>query len=113
VAACTFLINVLSQRPLEDTTQDRESLNKCLELFEIMEKKYHTASVLLYVGALHVHTSAHLTSSSIIAGIVREPDFNPLGPRAREREGGHGWVVEPTVLRSDEHYEHRLFDPTT
>jgi len=30
---------------------------------------------------------------AIIGGIVREPNFNPLGPYARRGEGGKGWVV--------------------
>lgn len=92
-AACTFLINVLSQRPLEDTTQDRELLEKCLELFGIMEKRCHTASILLYVQALPGPTNAYSSTSSIIGGIVREPNFNPLGPHARRDKGGKGWVV--------------------
>ena len=87
---------MLSQRPLEDTTQDRELLEKCLELFEIMEKRCHTASVLLYVRALPVPASAYSSSSSIIGGIVREPNFNPLGPQARRDKGGKGWVVNPS-----------------
>jgi len=91
--ACTFLINVLSQRPLEDTTQDKELLEKCLELFQVMEKRCHMASVLLYVRATPGPTSAHSSSSAIIGGIVREPNFNPLGPYAKRGEGGKGWVV--------------------
>lgn len=93
MAACTFLINVLSQRPLQDTTQDRELLEKCLELFGIMEKRCHLARMLLYVVAIPGHTSADRTSSSIIGGIVSEPNFSPLGPHARRYEGSKSWVV--------------------
>lgn len=49
MTTCTFLVNVLSQRPLEDTAQDGELLKKCLELFEVVEKRGHMASVLLCV----------------------------------------------------------------
>lgn len=93
MTACTFLINILSQRPLEDTTQDRELLEKCLKLFEIMEKRCHTASILSYARAIRGHTGAHSSSSHIIGGMVREPNFSPLGPHARRCEGGRNWVV--------------------
>lgn len=99
--ACTFLINVLSQRPLEDTTQDRELLEKCLELFQVMEKRCHMASVLLYVRATQAGpTSVHSSFSAIIGGIVREPNFNPLGPYAKRGEDGRGWVVNAENTQS-------------
>jgi hypothetical protein len=84
---------VLSQRPLENTTQDRELLEKCLELFEVMEKRCHIASILLYVLVTLGSTGAYPSPSAVIGGIFREPNFNPLGPYAKRGEGGKGWVV--------------------
>ena len=78
---------------MEDTTQDRELLEKCLELFEIMEKRCHTASIVLYVRSPPGSTGSYSFPSSIMGGIIREPNFNPLGPHAKRGEGGKGWVV--------------------
>ena len=91
----TFLINVLSQRPLEDTTRDRELLEKCLELFELMEKRGHSASMLLYVRAPPGSTRPYPPSSSVIAGVIRDPDFDPL-PDGGLGEGGRSNLVVNT-----------------
>ena len=84
---------MLSRRPLEDTTQDKELLEKCLELFEVMEGRCHTASILLYVRAPPRRTGAYSPTSSIIGGFIREPSFDLPGPYAKRGEGGKGWVV--------------------
>ena len=93
MTAGIFLINVLSRRPLEDTTRDRELLEKCLELFEVMEKRGHTESILLCVLAPPGLTGSYSSSSSIIGGIIRDPNFDPLGPNAGRGEGGRSNLV--------------------
>jgi len=84
---------MLSQRPLEDTAQDRELLEKCLELFEIIEWRCHTASVLAYVKPPAGSTRPHPTSSTVIDGILHPPNLNHPGPNTGKGEGGKGLVV--------------------
>ena len=64
-----------------------------MEMFEMMEKRCPTAGILLYVRVTPGPTGAYPSPSSIIGGIVREPNFHPLGPHAKRGEGGKGWVV--------------------
>ena len=52
----------------------------------------HGKPTIVRLSAL-LSTGSHSTSSTVIEGILHQPNFNPLGPHAGKGEGGKGRVA--------------------